>query len=158
MLKKIVFLLFICVSYIIAANGDKQITLSGKINKNIPNKISAKQLEKILPTSTHTIYNPWEKKTEKYEGVLLDEFIKHFGADDTTKIELIALDDYRVDISKQLASQERILLVTKINDQYQSIRQKGPMRIIFIDFDKRNKKYEDTLPLWLWMITRIEFK
>lgn len=157
-MKKILLILMIFALALFGDAGDKKITLLGNIKDTVSKKLSPKQLEKDLTTSKHTLYNPWEKRTDEYEGVLLNDFVKFYGKDGLKALHLIALDDYKVTISKELMDSERILLVTKINNQYQPIKQKGPMRIVFLDFDKTDAKYEKSLPLWLWMISKIEFE
>lgn len=157
-MRKILFVMMMLSLALFGDAGDKKITLLGHIKDDINKKLSPKQLEKDLTTSKHTLYNPWEKRSDEYEGVLLNDFVKFYGKDGFKALHLIALDDYKVTISKELMESERILLVTKINGQYQPIKQKGPMRIVFLDFDKTDTKYEKSLPLWLWMINKIEFE
>lgn len=157
-MKKIFMFVLLLSVALFGDAGDRKITLLGNIKDDINKKLSPKQLEKDITPTKHTLYNPWEKKSDEYEGVMLNDFIKFYGKDGIKAIHLVALDDYKVTITKELMKSERILLVTKINGQYQSIKQKGPMRIVFLDFDKTNAKYEKSLPLWLWMINKIEFE
>lgn len=157
-MKKIFLCMLIFSVALFADAGDKKVTLLGNIKPHINKKLSPKQLEKDITPTQYTLYNPWEKKTDTYEGILLNDFIKFYGNEGLKALHLIALDDYKVTISKELMNTERILLVTKINGEYQPIKQKGPMRIVFLDFDKTNPKYEESLPLWLWMISKIEFE
>jgi hypothetical protein len=141
-----------------AQAGDRQITLTGKVQKGAPAKISPKTLFQKGPLIRSHIYNPWDKEAALYEGVLLEEFVRAFGAPSTSAIHLKALDGYAVTIEKELWESERIMLVVKTNGHYLPIREKGPLRIVFLDYDPAQKKYESNLPLWLWMITTIEFR
>jgi len=148
-------LLFSNLSY--ADAGDRKVRLSGNLQDNVDKKQSVKKLEQQFTLYTKKFYNPWEKASATYSGILLDEFVKKFGQADTNKITFKAIDDYQVDIPKNIWQSYKILLVTKVNGEYLDIKNKGPMRIVFPDYDASKKEYEVNLPLWLWMITQIEF-
>lgn len=143
---------------LLADDGDKKVKLLGNLKEGSVKSISAKELEKSMKTSTFTLYNPWEKRTESYEGVLINEFVAHFGNGTNEKLKLIAIDDYEVTFDKKMWLSERILLVTKVDGKYISIKEKGPMKIVFVDYDQGKKEYELNLPLWMWMINKIELK
>lgn len=157
-MKKLFLLLLVFSSFVFADSGDKQITLTGLTKDGKDIKISPKQIEASLEVSTFKLYNPWEKNTDEYTGVLLDKFISYFGNKEAKSLKFIAIDDYTVDIPKELLNEERILLVTRVNNEYISLKQKGPMRLVFVDYDPSLKKYEKNLPLWLWMIKKVQFQ
>lgn len=157
MLKKTIILLILITS-LFADAGDKKVKLSGLIKGDQVIKISPRELEKIIETSTFELYNPWDKEVGKYTGILLDKFATYFGKDNVKQIKFIAIDDYRVEINKEFWNSERILLVTRVNGKYISLKERGPLRIMFVDYDVNKKKYEKNLPLWLWMIKKIEFQ
>ena len=69
-----------------------------------------------------------------------------------------ALDDYEITFTKKLVGDERILLVYKVNGEYISIRDKGPLRVVFVDYDASKKEYQQNLQMWLWMIKEVEFQ
>lgn len=139
-------------------SGNKKVYLTGKINNTTPKYITPKQLDKLFSSLKFNTFNPWEKQKDYYEGIFLNEFIKKYGKKDVKEVKIKALDDYEITFSKELYENERILLSYKVNGKYISIREKGPMRIVFVDYDASKKKYELNLPKWLWMIRSIEFK
>lgn len=156
---KILLLTLVLIASVLQADaGDKKIRLLGNMKEGMAQRISPRELEHELSFVSFYVYNPWEKKSDHYEGVLLDTFAKHFGGKDLNALRLIAIDDYEVRFEKDYFQRERILLVAKVNGEYISIKEKGPMRIIFVDYDKRKKEYELNLPQWMWMITKIEFE
>lgn len=159
-MKKILTILFIfaCTLNLYGGTGDKRVKISGKINATAPKYITPKSIEKDFETQNFELYNPWEKKRESYHGVLLDQLAKKYGTEDVKELKFVAIDDYNVDFKKELYEKERILLVYKVNGEYLSIRKKGPMKIVFVDYDASKKRYELNLPKWLWMIKYIEFK
>ena len=140
-----------------ADDGDRKIRFSGNLNDNSSQRLSVKELEKHFTLIEIKAYNPWEKHTAEYTGILLDELITKIAKPNVQSISLKAIDDYQVEIKKELWESNRILLVTKQDGEYLSVAKKGPMRVIFPDYDASKKEHEMNLPLWLWMITKIEF-
>lgn len=136
--------------------GDKKIRLSGNLQEQVPNRLSVKEIEQRAPLTQATLYNPWEKRTETYKGVLLTDFIHAFGRPGIRSLVLKAIDDYEATFTQADWENFRIILVTQVNGHYISVREKGPMRVVFPDYDTREKAYELNLPKWLWMINRIE--
>lgn len=155
---KIIFII-LCFSHSLYADiGNKKVKLVGEINSNAPQYITAQQLDEQFKTLKFTVYNPWEKQEDSYEGIFLDQLAKHYAKDSIEKIVIKAIDDYTITFEKELYMNERILLAYKVNGEFISVRDKGPMRIIFVDYDSSKKKYELNLAKWLWMIKTIDFK
>lgn len=134
--------------------GNKRVQIDGKILASTPKMITPRQLEKDVGIFKVHLYNPWDKKAADYEGVLIDQLVKRYGQKDISRLKLKAIDNYEVDLSKDLWSKERILLVTKINGKYIPVSEKGPLRIVFVDY---NDKKAEHLDLWMWMIKKITF-
>lgn len=156
---KIITLLFLLFCSTLYANsGDKKIKLIGDIKDSAPKTITPKELEEQFKPFSAKVYNPWEKKEDKYTGVLLSEIVNKFANSSVTSITTKAIDDYSVTFDKKLIDKERILLAYKVNDKFIPIRKKGPLRIVFVDYDKTKKEYELNLSKWMWMINKIEFK
>jgi hypothetical protein len=158
LIKYFMFFVFLFNFALFADDGDKRVKMSGKMKESTPKFITPRELEKSMKTSSFKIYNPWEKQEDSYEGVFISDFVAFFGDAHVEKLKLIAIDDYEVTFEKKMWDKERILLVTKMNGKYLPIKEKGPMRIVFVDYDKSKKEYELNLPLWMWMINRVEFK
>lgn len=135
----------------------KKVELCGALDEKSPKYITPCFMDKNIKSSKFMVYNPWEKREDLYEGILLDDFVKMFGSSDVSKLKLIALDFYEIIFDKELYQNERILLAYKVNGKYISIRERGPMRIVFVDYDASKKKYELNLVKWLWMIKKVEF-
>lgn len=152
------FLLFSTFSFQAVAEHDglKKITLQGKLKNGTSQQVSIKEIEQV-GTHQFNVYNPYEKKKENYTGVLINDFVEAFGTPETTSIRLTAIDDYAVTITKDHWTKFRILLVTKTNGIYIDYSTRGPIRIVFPDYDKNNRIYEPHLSKWAWMINQIEF-
>lgn len=148
----VIFSVLFVYTSLFGSDGSKKVLLSGNLIDSAPKHISAKMLHDTFTTKKVHMYNPWEKSSADYEGVLLEDFISFYAQPSVKNLKLEAIDSYQTDISRELWTSERILLVTKVNGKYLSIRDKGPLRIVFIDY---NESKINTLELWMWMINKI---
>lgn len=139
------------------ADGSFKIRLAGEIAENTAKRISISDIEAI-GTAEVNAFNPYEKKSDDYTGVWLDEFVAHFGKPGVSMISLSAIDDYTIDFSSDEWNQIRIMVATRVNGKYIGYDEKGPMRIVFPDFDPNQEIYQDILPKWMWMINKVTFK
>lgn len=155
----LVLLLFISFTVNLHADdgGNTRIRLSGNVAEGIDHRITVKQIEAI-GVSTIDAYNPYEKRSDKYTGVWLNKFVQSFAQPGVSMITMKAIDDYKSDFYSSEWDKLKILIATQVNEEYISPEMKGPMRIVIADFDPDQKIYQDTLPKWMWMINRIEFK
>jgi hypothetical protein len=145
-------------AYAGAGPGDKFIRLSGNtLVEGVTTRLSVKELEQQFTLSTIDAYNPWEKRTDSYTGIWLDELVIKLARADTTAITFIALDNYQITFERAEWRAKKILLVTRIGGEHQPVRNKGPLRVVYQHFDKGSAEDGITLPKWIWMITRIEF-
>ncbi len=153
------FLVFLLLSSVnlFGDGSERKIRLLGNTKANTPKTVSIKEIEE-LGLVQENIYNPYEKRTDLYTGVLLDKFIKKYANDDVKTVTFTAIDDYEVVMPKSQYSSEKIILATRINKHYMSLRSKGPLRIVYPDYDAKKKKYQVNLSYWIWMITKIKFK
>jgi len=143
--------------YAAPADGNSRVRFYGEISPDASSRMTVKQIE-ATGISTLKAYNPYEKKTDSYTGVWLKQLVKHLAKPGINSVTLKAIDDYEVDFTADEWEKIRIMLVTRVNGQYIGFEQKGPMKVIFPDFNADEKLYQDTLPKWMWMITKIEFK
>lgn len=151
-------LLVIFSSLLFGKVREPMITLSGKIKVNHSQKVSIKELSKGLEYVQERVYNPYEKSTDLYGGVLLNECIQKYASVDIQSVELIALDDYSVTITKKEWDSMRILLATHMNNKSIPIKDKGPLRIVFPDYSPKELQYQNNISSWIWMIKKIRFK
>lgn len=148
----------LCLMPLTAADGSKTVRLYGKTAAGVLQRVSVAQIEKKLDRFTFRIYNPYEKREHRYSGVLLERFIDKFAAPGTSSVTFTAIDDYTVTLKQRDWTSKRILLVTRKDGTYMDIKDKGPLMIVFPDYDPRSQAYQVNLPDWIWMITKIEFR
>ncbi len=160
-MKYIKLLLMVVVLYspsLLAIDREVKIHLIGNIKENISKYITVKELEKDIYFIEQSVFHPYDKQTYLYGGVMFDEFVKKYAKDDVKAVKLIAFDDYTITIEKTDWESMRILLCTKINKEYIPIKLKGPLMTVFLDYDSKEKKYQESISKWIWMIKKIEFK
>jgi len=141
-----------------AQQMERKIRLMGKVKADVPKRLSVKEINSGLKFIEENVFNPYEKHSDLYGGVLLSDFVTKYAQKDITEIRLIAVDDYSVVIPKVEWTSKRIILSSQTNHKTTSIKEKGPLRIIFPDYDSKLKTYQLNLPMWVWMITKIEFR
>jgi hypothetical protein len=87
-----------------------------------------------LPTTEQVIIDPYSSnKRIKFKGIYLSEIFKTLGNSSATKMHVIAINDYKVTISKSLATSEKMILAFMGDDKYLSVAQRGPARIVIPD-------------------------
>ncbi|MHA7774392.1 molybdopterin-dependent oxidoreductase [Roseibium sp. M-1] len=111
-----------------------------------------------LGTETVHAFNPYEKLNEDFTGVWMKDFVAHFGPADASSLTIRAIDDYQITFKKEEWLGTRILLVTRVNGDYIDFDQKGPVRVIYPDYDESLASYQVNLPKWIWMITEFSME
>ena len=142
------FLILILFTLNISANetsGKTKIKIQGERADNIGKRISIQQIEALGITEIKA-YNPYEKKTDLYTGVWVDKFVQRFAKPEIKQMTLTAIDNYKIDYYPQEWNNIRILMATRVNGKYIGYAKKGPMRIVFPEYDASKKIYQDTMP------------
>lgn len=97
---------------------------------------------------------PWTEGTVIFEGPLLREILAAVGATGTS-LKVRALNDYAADVPAEDAKLDTIL-ATKLDGKPMSIRDKGPLMLVYpfdLDADLYNEKYFSRS---VWQIKEIE--
>ncbi|CUH66112.1 hypothetical protein TG4357_02241 [Thalassovita gelatinovora] len=137
-------------------DGTYRIRLTGALARGQTGSISVKELEK-LGLQEAEAYNPLEHRSEVYTGVLLQDLVTVLGTNAVQSLTTTAIDHYEIHFEKREWNKFRIMLATRVNGDYIGFEEKGPVRIVFPDFDPNQLEYQEMLPKWMWMITKIEF-
>ena len=136
--------------------NDQKIRLLGAVKEGVSKRITVADIE-ALGMQEMQSYNPYELAENLYSGVWLHEIVAAFGSPDVISVRTIAIDDYQVVFTKKEWEEIRILVSTRMDGEIIRFDTKGPMRIVFPDFDPSMSVYQETRPKWMWMITKIEF-
>jgi hypothetical protein len=114
-------------------------------------------LEK-LPLTEYTTYDPYEKRRVHYKGVLLRELVGRYADPGVQAVRLLAVDDYRITLTRPEWTRWDILLATQMDGRHLSRREKGPVKIVFPYDTAKDIDHKVYDPKWIWQITQIEFE
>lgn len=156
-------LILLCATLSISVSGasaeehsGRKIKMEGSVAADVPARLSIQDIEKIGLASA-TVFDPFDKVVAVYSGVWLDDFVAAFGDAAISQVTTTAIDGYSVAWTSNDWDTYRVLLATRVDDQHLTVEQKGPMRVIFVDYDSTDTEFKETLPKWVWMITNIRF-
>ena len=106
----------------------------------------------IIKTET-----PWLDGMTTFQGVRLKDLIEHVKGTGE-KLKAIALNDYAVDIPFADFQKYDVIIAYKSNGKYMSIRDKGPLWIIYPWNHHEELKTETYHGRSIWQLTRLEIE
>ena len=118
-------------------SGKVVLTLTGKVaTRNGPDGAAFDiELLERLPRHSFTTKTPWYSKPRKFTGVLLRDLLDAVGSA-PARVNATALNDYRVEIPLEDVARGNAMLAYLLDDQPMSVREKGPLVIIYPFDDK----------------------
>lgn len=137
--------------------GDVILTVTGHVkNTNVERtaQFDAAMLGK-LASRTGEMETPWTTGKVSFSGPLLRAILDEEGANGE-KLSVKALNDYVVEVPMEDASALDTILATKMNGKVMSVRDKGPLFLIYpfdLNPDLYNEKYFSRS---VWQIKEIE--
>jgi hypothetical protein len=138
------------------AEGPVVLTVAGAIAGGASLDFTIADLEK-LGVTTITTTTPWYNKSMSFEGVLMSRLMEAVGAKGSM-VEGMALNNYYVEIPFSDLKQFDVLLAFKADGEYMSVREKGPLFVIY-PFDRfpdiRNELYYSRA---IWQLRRLTVK
>lgn len=117
--------------------GKVLLTISGKIeNTNVDERaeFDFEMLSALGLTSIKTA-TPWTSADTEFKGVLTKKLLEAVGAFGTT-IKATALNDYTIELPIEDYSDFNTLLATHLNGERMSVRNKGPIWVIYPNDDQ----------------------
>lgn len=109
-----------------------------------------------LPQTSFTTSTQWTSGTPTFQGILLKDLIAAVGATGS-KITLRAANDYAVSMPMADVQDDAPLLAYLMDGKTMSLRDKGPIWMLF-PFDKDEKfRTEETFSRSVWQLTEIDF-
>ena len=108
------------------------LTISGKIkNSNVQGAaVFDKAMLEALGEESFVTSSPWYTNPQKFSGVSLEKLLQHVGATGQI-IKAKALNNYSVTIPRSDFSKYHVIAAMKLNDQPMSVREKGPLFVIY---------------------------
>lgn len=132
-------------------SGKPVLTITGAVTNRNEGSTVAFDLSALdaMATVTADIYEPFVKKKIKFTGVPMVNVLARAGISPTaTKVQLHALDDYKVELMVSDLADPDILLATKADDARIPVANGGPIRLVF-PADSAVGKNKD---IWIWSI------
>ena len=112
--------------------GPVLLSIGGRIapsGQGVPAQFDMAMLEG-LPQTSYSARPPWFSKPRKFTGPLLRDLMQSVGAQGQ-QARATALNDYRVDIPIADARRWDVVVARLLDDQPMSVRDKGPLLIIY---------------------------
>ncbi|MGM9513048.1 molybdopterin-dependent oxidoreductase [Roseateles sp. DB2] len=110
-----------------------------------------------LPQRSITVNTPWYPAARKFTGPLLRDVLALAGARGSS-IEAHALNDYRVSIPMDDVLQHPVILARLMDDQPMSVRDKGPLFIIYPFDDDRRLRTSLYYSRCAWQLKALEIR
>ena len=107
----------------------------------------------------YTSKNIWYDKPVTYEGVLGSKLLEFVGVPaGATKLKMRALNDYVVEIPIEDFRRWPVMLALKLNGKYMSVREKGPIWVVYPNHlypELQSRSYQGK---WIWQLQEISFE
>lgn len=139
--------------------GKVVLTVTGKIgtqNSTEGAQFDLAMLEN-LPGRVSSVNTPWYDSRKTFEGPLGSAVLDAVGATGTT-LRVVALNDYAAEIPAEDFRKHAVILATKLDGKPMSVREKGPIFVIYpFDADPSlfNEKYFNRS---VWQVKSIEVR
>jgi hypothetical protein len=135
------------------------LTISGKIS--VTNKDNTAQFDRAMLESmglvTVETTTPWHEGKVKFEGVSLDKLMKQVGASGQ-RVVVVALNDYTTEIPIDDFGKFNVILAIKRNGEYMSVRDKGPLFVIYPYDSSPDLKSQTYYARSAWQVAKIDVR
>ncbi len=113
-------------------NGAKILEISGNVETTDGTQTQSFTRAELESIGSHVIVTdtPWWENPVTFSGVLVRDLLNEVGASGMT-VQAFALNDYSVEIPMSDFDDYNVILALKKDDQYLTIRDRGPIWIIY---------------------------
>ena len=142
-----------------APAGKVILTISGPLvnaNDNGAASFDLVMLQK-LPQQVYSTKTPWFPQPRKFTGVLLRDLLAAVGVQ-AGPVKAVALNDYRVEIPLEDIADRGAMLAYWLDDQPMSVREKGPLVIIYPFDDKPALRNALHYSRAIWQLRSLELR
>ena len=135
--------------------GPVVLTVRGKIAGGQDVEFDMAMLE-ALPKTSFKTSSPWTEGGTAFEGVALKDLIAAVGATGGT-LTARALNDYSASFPASEAVAGGAIIAYRMNGEPMSVREKGPLWIIYPFDDNPELKTETNYSRCVWQLAAVEF-
>lgn len=107
-----------------------------------------------LPSVSIRTQSPWTEGVAEFTGVRMDVLLEHVGAS-SENILLEALDEYSVEAIGESFQSYPIVVAYKLNGEYMSVRELGPLWVMYPFDDYPELNSEQSKARCVWQLKRI---
>jgi hypothetical protein len=139
--------------------GEILLTISGNIqNANHPDgaAFDLDMLEAMESTTIET-KTPWTEGVTRFTGVLLDQLLEAAGTE-SRMLKMSAEDGYIYEPLKPMDSKYPIIVAYKKDGEYMSLRQLGPLWVMYPFDDYPELNTEENRAACVWQLKHMEVK
>lgn len=139
-----------------AAQGDVILTVTGAITATNDGDTAGLDVALLdsLPQHEFSTSTIWTEGVDTYEGVLLKDLLAAVGATGTGLLAK-ALNDYEIGFPVAEATEEGPLLAYRTNGELMSVREKGPIWLIYPYDTVAEFRTEQTYARSIWQLDRL---
>lgn len=137
--------------------GDVILTVSGNITVTNGEGVARfdRAMLEALAQRTTTTMTPWYENSRSFSGPVAQALLEAVGARGET-VRLLALNDYSSDVPMADFQTHPVILATHADGQRLSVRDKGPLFLIY-PFDEAPELFNEVyFGRSVWQIARIE--
>ena len=126
-----------------APQGPVVLTVSGAITHTNGNNVAQfdQAMLDALPQRTTVTTTPWYEGPQHFSGPLMSAVLNAVGATGST-IKVTALNDYSAELPLQDTLSYPVILADRLDDKLLSVRDKGPLFVIY-PFDEYRELYDE---------------
>ena len=143
-----------------APTGKVLLTISGTLAN--PNDHDAASFDlallQTLPQHSFSTRTPWYAQPRRFSGVLLRDLLASVGAPAGATLKAVALNDYRVDIPTDDLMRHGAMLAYLLDDKPMSVREKGPLVIIYPFDDQPELRTPVHYSRAIWQLRSLELR
>jgi len=138
--------------------GDVVLTVSGAIGVRNSGDLAEFDLAMLegMPKREVRTTTPWTDGVTTFEGFALKDLLAAVGATGT-ELNAVALNDYATTIPASDADLG-VIVAYKVNGEYISVREKGPLWVIYPFDQQPDLKTETNYGRSIWQLTRVEVR
>ena len=140
-----------------APQGDVILTVSGKLEVTNVEGTAQFDMEMLqsLDNTTFETSTIWTEGNHLFEGVSLANLVEYLGIEGES-LRATAINDYAVEIPLEDAVEEGPIIAYKMDGEIMSLRDKGPLWIVYPFDSDPSYSTEVTYARSIWQLDRIE--
>lgn len=141
-------------------SGKVVLTLTGKVSSgNGPDGTATFDMALLerLPRHSFATRTPWYPNPRRFTGVLLRDLLGAVGSA-PARLNAMALNDYRVEIPAEDVARGEAMLAYLLDDQPMSVRDKGPLVIIYPFDDKPELRSAVHYSRAIWQLRALDIQ